>query len=69
MELLVKIHFDQDLCEGYGTCVAAAPDVFDLDIELDKAVLLIPDPDESLREDVREAVKACPVRAIAIADE
>jgi ferredoxin len=65
----MKVILDQGICEGYGTCVAAAPDVFELDVDLDKAVLLIEEPDDSLREDVVEAVKACPVRAIAVADE
>ncbi|MCW2882513.1 MAG: fas1 [Sphaerisporangium sp.] len=65
----MKIHLDENLCEAYGTCVAAAPDVFALDTDIDKAVLLIENPDESLRSDVEEAVRACPVRAIEIVDE
>jgi ferredoxin len=65
----VKIHLDANLCEAYGTCVAAAPDVFLLDMDVDRVMLLLENVDESLRADVEEAVRACPVRAIEIADE
>jgi ferredoxin len=65
----VKVVLDADLCEAYGTCVAAAPDVFALDEDIDKAVLLIESPDESLRSEVEEAVRACPVRAIQITEQ
>lgn len=65
----MKIHLDVDVCEAYGTCVAAAPDVFTLDVETDKAVLLLENPGEDLRSDVEEAVRACPVRAIEIAHD
>lgn len=65
----MKVSLDADLCEAYGTCVAAAPDVFSLDEDIDKAVLLIENPDESLRSDVEEAVRACPVRAIEIIEQ
>jgi ferredoxin len=65
----VKIHLDTNLCEAYGTCVAAAPDVFLLDPDIDKAIVLVANPDESMRADIEEAVRACPVHAIETVDE
>lgn len=63
---MMKIHVDMDVCQHYGQCVFAAPDVFDLD---DNGELVHhAEAPESARDDVEAAVMACPVQAIRIVD-
>ena len=62
----MKITVDPDRCCGYGDCVLAAPDLFDLGDD-GIAVLLVDDPGEDLRPDAEEAVASCPVEAIVLA--
>lgn len=58
----MRISVDRDVCCNNGVCVVTAPDVFNLesgDLEYD------PEPDESQREQVMEAVEMCPTQAIS----
>jgi ferredoxin len=61
----VRVGVDRDRCVGSGTCEALAPDVFEVD---DDGVLVVlrdePTPDE--QSDVRDAVTACPTRALTL---
>jgi ferredoxin len=50
-----------------GTCEALAPAVFEVDDEGVLAVLR-PEPGEDDLPDVRDAVTACPTRALALDD-
>jgi ferredoxin len=52
---------------GSGTCEALAPAVFEVD---DDGVLTVlrPEPAADQLSDVRDAVLACPTRALALAD-
>ena len=61
-----KIVVDREKCQGIGACVAAAPDVFELDRE-GKAVLI----DECGADDdtILEAAESCPLDAIKVYDE
>ncbi|PXY36575.1 ferredoxin [Prauserella flavalba] len=60
----MRINVDLALCQNYGQCVFAAPDVFDLD---DAGELVHQaSADESARADVEAAAMACPVQAITI---
>jgi ferredoxin len=62
----VKVRVDMDVCQHYGQCVFAAPEVFDLD---DDGELVYQEVvDESARNDVEAAMMACPVQAITILD-
>ena len=62
----MKVQVDMDVCQHYGQCVFAAPEVFDLD---DNGELVYQEvADESARADVEAAVMACPVQAITILD-
>lgn len=61
--MILKV--DADVCQGFGNCVMAAPDLFDLD-DNDLAVILRADVPDSERSHVEEAVRSCPVRAIEI---
>ncbi|HEY1275590.1 MAG TPA: ferredoxin [Thermoleophilaceae bacterium] len=57
---------DLNVCQGYANCVIEASQIFDIDEDTDKAVVLVDAvPDEAL-DDVRRAVAACPVSAIAL---
>jgi ferredoxin len=58
----VKVVVDLNRCQGYGQCVYAAPNIFQL-----KGVEILaydPAPSDQWRDEVERAVDACPVRAI-----
>jgi ferredoxin len=52
---------------GSGTCEGLAPEVFEVGDD-GVLVLLRPEPGEDALPDVRDAVQACPTRALALAD-
>lgn len=62
----MNIQVDMTICQNYGQCVFAAPEVFDLD-EAGELVYKAT-ADDSARPDVEAAVMACPVQAITIVD-
>lgn len=64
----MKVTADQTRCMGYGNCVAAAPDFFELGDEGIVRVLRHEVPDDS-RAHVQAAVQSCPVSALQIDDE
>jgi ferredoxin len=64
----LKVEADLDTCQGYVCCVMAAPEVFDVDDDTAKVVLLTASPAEGLRAKVEEAVRSCPSRALRIAE-
>ena len=61
----MKVGVDRDRCVGSGTCEALAPDVFEVD---DDGVLrlLREEPADGEQSDVRDAVTACPTRALTL---
>ena len=61
----MRVVVDWDLCESNGLCMAAAPEVFELQDD-DTLMILQENPDESLRAKVAAAVNACPKQAISI---
>jgi ferredoxin len=61
----VRVVVDWDQCESNGLCVAAAPEVFELQDD-DTLLILRETPDESLRGKVTDAVRACPKQAISL---
>lgn len=76
--MVYKVKVDRDLCIGAATCVAIAPNTFELDSE-GKAV--IKKKDSSLtsdfvkyedindaEENILNAAKSCPVNAIVIVE-
>jgi ferredoxin len=62
----MKVTVDESLCNGYGLCVEACPEVFALGDADEQVTLLIERPDESLRESVERAVEDCPKTALGI---
>lgn len=63
----MRVSVDLTRCQGYGNCVSAAPDVFDLD-DAGLVVLLVEEPSADRADAVRLAVQMCPVAAIAVDD-
>lgn len=64
----MKVVVDQDACEGYARCVAAAPTVFALD-EDERSYALIERPGADLRAQVKLAVRRCPRQAIKLVED
>jgi len=60
----MNIVVDLAVCQGYAQCAFLAPDAFRIDGE--EALLYDPQPDDQLKERVRQAAAACPVQAIAV---
>jgi ferredoxin len=61
----LKVVVDFNVCQDHGQCVFAAPEVFELDAA-GRLVVLVEEPDESLRASVEDAADVCPVQAITI---
>ncbi|MGG2461630.1 ferredoxin [Streptomyces sp. RGM 3693] len=64
----MRIHADQEKCCGAGSCVLAAPDVFDQREEDGIVIVLDPEPPTALHDAVREAAAICPAAAILVTD-
>ena len=62
----MRIKVDWDLCQGHGVCREEAPEVFDVDADETRVIVLQEEPGEELREKVALAVKYCPTRALAL---
>jgi ferredoxin len=62
------VQVDLSRCAGYGNCVDAAPDVFQMSDVADIADVLIEHPDPELHEQVRKAARVCPADAVVIED-
>jgi len=65
----VRIKVDRDLCQGHGVCRTEAPEVFDVDREIEQVIVKDERPPESLREKLVAAVRYCPTRALSIEEE
>nr|WP_272925306.1 ferredoxin [Streptomyces sp. SID4950] len=65
----VKVTVDQEMCCGAGSCVLAAPEVFDQRDEDGIVVLLDAEPAAGCREAVREAAAICPASAITVRED
>jgi len=66
--MTIRIKIDPSRCEGFGNCINAAPDVFDLDDD-GKVVLKQDTVEDSRLEIVRRAVYDCPVNVISFTQE
>jgi len=64
----MKVIVDAQRCELHGECMVAAPEVFDIEDDAEVVTVINPEPDESLRAAVEEAVLMCPLAAIRIED-
>lgn len=62
-----KMWVDRDLCIGAATCVAIAPNTFNIDSEAKAIVLDTIEQDSD--EIILDSARGCPVAAIIIEDE
>ena len=60
-----RIRIDRTLCVGFGDCVEAAPDAFDLDGE---GIAIFLNPAAVPVDTLRDACGICPVDALMILD-
>lgn len=62
----MRVTVDLNECLGYTNCIVEAPELFDVDDETGKAVVLVDLVEARLEDDARRAVANCPATAIAI---
>lgn len=60
------LELDLDKCNGYGNCVFAAPEMFELDLDSNLAILLREDWTDTERADLAAAVADCPAMALRL---
>lgn len=63
---VARIEIDRALCIGAATCIATAPDVFELDSE---AKAVVKNKDGADNETIILAAQSCPTKAILLYDE
>ncbi|MFF4989335.1 ferredoxin [Streptosporangium saharense] len=62
----MKLSVDRALCDGNGVCMGIAPEVFDIDDDLNLHIAdEIPD-DPAVQAQVRQSVTSCPVLALTL---
>jgi ferredoxin len=64
---VIRVEVDRDRCASTGGCEALAPQVFEIG-EDGALVVLTPEPEEADLPDVRNAVAACPTRALSLVE-
>ncbi len=64
---MTRVEVDRERCASTGGCEAVAPEVFEIGDD-GALVILQPEPPEELMADVRQAVAACPTRALRLVD-
>ena len=64
----MRIKPDLDLCQGHAVCLQEAPEVFELDPDTHRVVVLQENPPEAAHEAVKRALKYCPTFALSLED-
>lgn len=67
--MTMRIKLDEDLCMGYANCVVKAPELFDIDEQTDKAIVLVPEPSADQLPAAEAAVRACPALALRLEED
>ena len=62
-----RVEVDRERCASTGGCEAVAPEVFEIGDD-GALVILQPEPPAELMSAVREAIEACPTRALRLVD-
>ena len=62
----MKAQVDLIKCQGYANCIMEAPEIFDLDEETNKAIVLVEEIGPEQEDEARRAEESCPVRAITL---
>jgi ferredoxin len=61
--MALEVEIDRDVCMGSGNCVFEAAGAFDLD---DDSIAFVVDPAGAPEEQILEAARKCPTRAITV---
>lgn len=69
MEEPMKIVVDRELCETNAVCVRHAPDVFGVNDEEYRLVVLVERPGPDLLAKAKRAVMVCPKRALSLVED
>lgn len=64
----MKTRVVEDKCCGFASCIVIAPDAFDLNDEQIAVPLIKGELPDHLLGAVREAINACPTKAIVLED-
>ena len=62
----LRVRIDRTLCVGFGDCIKAAGEAFELDPE---GIVVFTAPEKVERERLISACDACPVDALTVWDE
>lgn len=62
----MRVVIDLATCQGYANCVVEADQIFNLDDDTGKAIVLLETVPDEFAEDARRAAANCPVKAIFI---
>ena len=62
----MKVKIIRDKCISAATCVAIAPDTFELD---DEGIAILKNPDGDDEQTIIDAAKSCPTQAIEVYDD
>lgn len=65
----MRIEIKRDLCIGAGTCIAVAPDVFELDGEMKAVIKDAAAAKRASDETLIESAESCPTIAIYLYDD
>jgi ferredoxin len=65
----MRVTADLDLCQAHQVCQTEAPSVFGFGDDADKVVVLVEHPEDSLRDQVSDAVRYCPAMALTIEED
>jgi ferredoxin len=64
----MRVHIQEDLCQGHTLCAMVAPDVFGLRDEDGHSYLLITEFTADTFESAKRAALTCPEQAIVVED-
>lgn len=62
----MKIEIDRELCTSVATCIAVAPNTFELD---DEGIAIIKNPTGDDEKTILQSAQSCPVNAIILYDD
>jgi ferredoxin len=65
----MKVAVNLEACQGYACCMMEAAEVFDIDEDLGKVILLQSNPARELWARTETAARGCPAKAIRIDNE
>ena len=64
---MLKLTVDLAGCTGCACCMMECPELFDIDDDTGKAIVLEANPSDDRLEEAERAVRSCPENVIAVA--